>query len=115
MIIYHLDDTILPFDQRGTAFHPITAIVIRDSAELPNRCAVDVAAQNRIDRELLRVMDDLLFESTDETDRVLNPLFGVGANAAFAFIKPCGLLPASLCEQAEKSRIVEPANEKTKF
>jgi succinate dehydrogenase / fumarate reductase cytochrome b subunit len=42
-------------------------------------------------------------------------LFAVGTNAAIAFIKPCGLLPSSLCEQAEKSRIIEPANERTKF
>ncbi len=26
-------------------------------------------------------------------------LFAVGANAAIAFVRPCGLLPASLCEQ----------------
>ena len=42
-------------------------------------------------------------------------LFAVGANAAFAFVYECGLLPKALCEQAEKSRIVEPASEKTKF
>lgn len=32
----------------------------------------------------------------------------VGINAAAAFVKPCGLLPSVLCEQAEKSRIVTP-------
>jgi len=32
----------------------------------------------------------------------------VGINAAVAFVKPCGLLPKALCEQAEKSRVVEP-------
>jgi plasmid stability protein len=48
MIIHHLDNTILQFDQRGTTFHPITAIVIRDSAELPNCCAVDVATQDSV-------------------------------------------------------------------
>jgi len=42
-------------------------------------------------------------------------LFAVGTNAAFAFVRECGLLPKALCEQAEKSRIVEPAGEKTKF
>ncbi|HEV7643863.1 MAG TPA: hypothetical protein VGO50_07995 [Pyrinomonadaceae bacterium] len=42
-------------------------------------------------------------------------LFVVGTNAAFAFIKPCGLLPQAFCEQAEKSKIVEPTGEKTKF
>jgi len=42
-------------------------------------------------------------------------LFGVGTNAAFAFVYECGLLPKALCEQAEKSRIVEPASERKKF
>jgi succinate dehydrogenase / fumarate reductase, cytochrome b subunit len=42
-------------------------------------------------------------------------LFVVGTNAAFAFIYPCGLLPKGLCEQAEKSKIVEPQSERTKF
>jgi succinate dehydrogenase / fumarate reductase cytochrome b subunit len=41
-------------------------------------------------------------------------LFGVGTNAAFAFVYECGLLPKALCEQAEKSRIVEPGD-KRKF
>lgn len=35
-------------------------------------------------------------------------LFAVGANAAIAFVRDCGLLPKALCEQAEKSKIVEP-------
>jgi len=35
-------------------------------------------------------------------------LFAVGANAAMAFVRPCGLLPSVLCEQAEKNEIVEP-------
>ena len=37
-------------------------------------------------------------------------LFFVGTNAAVAFVRPCGLLPSALCEQAEKSKIVEPAS-----
>src|SRR5438034_5120134 len=48
VIIYQLDLAILAFDQRGTAFHPITAVVIRNAAELPDRRAMDVAAQDRI-------------------------------------------------------------------
>ena len=36
-------------------------------------------------------------------------LFFVGTNAAVAFVRPCGLLPSAFCEQAEKSRIVEPS------
>ena len=35
----------------------------------------------------------------------------VGINAAAAFVKPCGLLPKALCEQAEQKQIVAP----TKF
>jgi succinate dehydrogenase / fumarate reductase cytochrome b subunit len=41
-------------------------------------------------------------------------LFAVGTNAAVAFVRECGLLPKALCEQAEKSKIVEPS-EKGKF
>ena len=33
----------------------------------------------------------------------------VGINAAISFVRPCGLLPASFCEQAERKKIVEPA------
>jgi succinate dehydrogenase / fumarate reductase cytochrome b subunit len=36
-------------------------------------------------------------------------LGAVGINAAASFVKKCGLLPASLCEEAEKNRIVTPA------
>lgn len=32
----------------------------------------------------------------------------VGVNAALSFVKPCGLLPATLCEQAEANKIVAP-------
>jgi len=35
-------------------------------------------------------------------------LFVIGTNAAVAFVDKCGLLPDSFCEEAEKSRIVEP-------
>jgi succinate dehydrogenase / fumarate reductase cytochrome b subunit len=42
-------------------------------------------------------------------------LFAVGANAAFSFVWKCGLMPRALCEQAEKSRIVEPENQKIKL
>ena len=38
-------------------------------------------------------------------------LGAVGINAAAAFVKPCGILPTSLCEQAEQKEIVAP----TKF
>ena len=41
-------------------------------------------------------------------------LFAVGTNAAVAFIRPCGLFPKALCEEAEKKGIVEP-NKSGKF
>jgi succinate dehydrogenase / fumarate reductase cytochrome b subunit len=33
-------------------------------------------------------------------------LFAVGANAAFAFVRPCGLLPQSLCEPSATASVV---------
>jgi succinate dehydrogenase / fumarate reductase cytochrome b subunit len=36
-------------------------------------------------------------------------LFVVGVNAAVAFVDPCGLLPESFCESAEKSKIIQPS------
>lgn len=33
----------------------------------------------------------------------------VGINAAVSFVKPCGLLPKALCEQAETKKAVEPS------
>lgn len=41
-------------------------------------------------------------------------LFAVGTNAAVAFVRPCGLFPKILCEEAEKKGIVEP-NKSGKF
>ncbi len=34
-------------------------------------------------------------------------LFAVGTNAAFSFVRPCGLLPQVLCEDASKTKVVE--------
>lgn len=39
-------------------------------------------------------------------------LSAVGINAAVAFVKPCGLLPQALCEQAEQKGIIEPGGTK---
>lgn len=36
-------------------------------------------------------------------------LSAVGINAAFAFVRPCGLFPKVLCEEAEKKGVVEPS------
>jgi succinate dehydrogenase / fumarate reductase, cytochrome b subunit len=35
-------------------------------------------------------------------------LSGVGINAAISFVKPCGLLPAALCEAAETKNVTTP-------
>jgi succinate dehydrogenase / fumarate reductase, cytochrome b subunit len=35
-------------------------------------------------------------------------LFGVGTNAAVAFVRPCGLLPSAFCTEAKKSGVVAP-------
>ncbi|HZH33947.1 MAG TPA: hypothetical protein VEX64_03850 [Pyrinomonadaceae bacterium] len=42
-------------------------------------------------------------------------LTAVGANAAIAFVRPCGLLPNVLCEQAEKSGVIDNKGETRKF
>lgn len=42
-------------------------------------------------------------------------LFAVGANAAVAFVKPCGLLPQAFCEQTEKSGVTDNKGETRKF
>jgi succinate dehydrogenase / fumarate reductase, cytochrome b subunit len=35
-------------------------------------------------------------------------LFAVGANAAVAFVRPCGLFPKALCSELEKNKITQP-------
>ncbi len=35
-------------------------------------------------------------------------LFAVGVNAAFSFVRPCGLMPQILCEQSKEGKINEP-------
>ena len=88
MIIHHLDDAVLAFDQSGTAFYPITAVVISNAAELPDRRTVYVTAQHSVNGKFLGVMDDLFLESADETDCVLDPLFGVSAERPITEAKP---------------------------
>src|SRR5687767_7593776 len=39
-------------------------------------------------------------------------LFAVGTNAAFAFVRPCGLFPKALCEEAERKGIAVPTGSK---
>src|SRR5207245_100237 len=43
-------DLAIPFlNKRRAGFHPIAAVVIGDGAELPDRRAVDMAAENSVD------------------------------------------------------------------
>lgn len=42
-------------------------------------------------------------------------LFGVGTNAAVAFVRPCGLFPSALCTEAKKSGIVVDDQKPRKF
>jgi succinate dehydrogenase / fumarate reductase cytochrome b subunit len=42
-------------------------------------------------------------------------LFAVGTNAAFAFVRPCGLLPQAFCSEAEKQGVVAPSGGTRKF
>ena len=84
MVIDYPDDAVLTFDQRGTAFHPITAVVIGDGTELSDRWAVDVATEDSVDRKFLCITNDLFLEPTDKTDRVLDSFFRVGAQRPIA-------------------------------
>src|SRR5438876_10371683 len=68
----------------GTAFHPITAVVIGDGTELSDRWAVDVATEDSVDRKFLCITNDLFLEPTDKTDRVLDSFFRVGAQRPIA-------------------------------
>ncbi len=79
MTIYQLDRAIVAFDQRGTTFHPITTVVISNGAKLPDGGAVDVAAEDSINRKFLRVTNDLFFESANEAYRVLDSSFRICA------------------------------------
>src|SRR2546430_5854752 len=79
MIIPDLDYAVVPLDQCGTGFDPVAAIVIHDRADLADCRAMDMTAQNSIDREFFGVAHNLFFKSADETDRVLHPLLRVGA------------------------------------
>src|SRR2546430_12458437 len=79
MIIPDLDYAVVPLDQCGTGFDPVAAIVIGDRADLADCRAMNMTAQNSIDRKFFGVAHNLFFKSADETDGVLHPLLGVGA------------------------------------
>src|SRR5439155_23103286 len=77
-IINHVDLAVPFLDECRAGFHPITTVIIGDDAELPDGRAVDVAAENSVNRKFLRVTNNLFFESPDETDRVLDSFFRIG-------------------------------------
>ena len=81
---YDVDLTIEKFDQCRASFHPIAAVVVRDSADLPDCCAMDVSTQHRVHRVPLRVMYDCFLKFADETYRILYSLFGVSAQRPVA-------------------------------
>ena len=84
MVINQRDHAIVSFDQRRAAFHPVTAVVISDSAEFADRCAVDVTAQHGVDVVTLRIMSHSGFEFTDKTDGVLHRSLGIGTEGPVA-------------------------------
>src|SRR2546421_12329874 len=88
MIIRDLDYAVVPLDQCGTGFDPVAAIVIGDRADLADRRAMNMTAQNSIDRKLLGVAHNLFFKSADETDRILHPLLRVGAERPVTETEP---------------------------
>ena len=79
MVIDQLQSTILALDQRGTAFHPITAVVVGDIAKLPNSRVMNMTTEHSIDRKFLRVTNNLFLEAANEADRVLDSFLSVGA------------------------------------
>ena len=88
MEVYYLYDAILAFDQRGTAFDPIAAVVISNAAKLPDGGAVNVTAKNCVHRKFLRVPNDLFLESADETYRVLHSFLSVSAERPVTEAEP---------------------------
>ena len=68
---------MIVLDQRRAAFNPVTAIVIRNRAELPDRRAVDVTTQHGVHMVTLRVMSYSGFELTDEAYSVFHRSLGI--------------------------------------
>src|SRR5215471_5775800 len=79
MVTDQRDHAIVAFDQGRAALHPVTTVVIRNSAELADRCAMDVTTQHGVHVIALRVMRHSGFEFADETYGVLHSSLGISA------------------------------------
>ena len=79
MVVNHLDVAVVFFDQRRAGLHPVAAVVIRHRTHWPDSRAVNVSAQNRVDRIFRCITNHFFFEATDEADRVFDALLRVGA------------------------------------
>src|SRR6516165_8091509 len=79
MVIDQRDHAIVAFDQSRAALHPVTTVVISDSAEFADRCAMDVTTQHGVHMIALRVMRHSSFEFADETHGVLHSSLGIRA------------------------------------
>ena len=79
MVIDQRDHPIVAFDQGRAAFHPVTTVVISDSVEFADRCAMDVATQHGVHVIALRVMRHSGLEFAYEAHRVLYSSLGIRA------------------------------------
>src|SRR5512133_3413752 len=77
VIVDQRDHAIVAFDQRRAALNPITAVVISDSAEFADRCAMDVATHPGVHVIAFRVMRYGGFEFTDKAHGVLHRSLGI--------------------------------------
>src|SRR5262245_10862172 len=79
VVVDQRDHAIIAFDQGRAALNPVTTVVISDSAEFADRCAMDVSAQHGVHVIALRVMRHSGFEFADETHGVLYSSLGIRA------------------------------------
>src|SRR5215470_3100810 len=79
VIINHRDRAIIAFDQGRAALHPVTTVVISDSAEFAHGYTMDVSAQHGVHMIAFRVMRHSGFEFADETHGVLHSSLGIRA------------------------------------
>ena len=79
MVIDHGQNTIVVLHKCGAALDPIAAVIIANLAELPDRRAVDMAAENGVHLIAFGVMRHGSFEFADKADCVFYPLLCVCA------------------------------------
>ena len=79
MVVNHLDVAVVFFDQRRAGLHPIAAVVIGHRTHWPDSRAVNVSAQNSVDRIFRRIANHFFFVTSDETDGIFDPFLGVSA------------------------------------